>query len=66
MAMTEDPDQLEELCRFAVSALPQEAAVVKAGNLNVLNKLVGHVMKASRGRANATAVHKKLKEMLRP
>jgi len=63
-ALEEDPGQLEELCSAAVVALPEEAAVVKAGNLRVLNKLVGHVMKASRGRANATAVYEKLKDML--
>jgi len=63
-ALKEDPGQLEGLCRAAVNALPEEAAVVRAGNLRVLNKLVGHVMKASRGRANATAVHNKLKDML--
>lgn len=63
-ALKETSGQLEELCRAAIDALPEEAAVVRAGNQRVLNKLVGHVMKASRGRANATAVHEKLRDML--
>ncbi|KLO08523.1 Glutamyl-tRNA amidotransferase B subunit [Schizopora paradoxa] len=64
MALKENAGQLEEMCRAAIDALPEEAAVVRAGNERVLNKLVGHVMRSSRGRANATAVHKKLREML--
>lgn len=47
--------ELEVLCRSAISDLPSEVAALRAGNKNVLNKIVGCVMKKSRGRADATA-----------
>lgn len=45
--------ELQSLCETAIEALPSEVAAFRAGNKNVLNKIVGHVMKQSRGRANA-------------
>lgn len=47
--------ELEILCRSAIADLPSEVAALRAGNKNVLNKIVGHVMRKSRGRADATA-----------
>lgn len=48
-------DLLEQLCAQAIEALPSEVESFRKGNVNVLNRLVGHVMKDSRGRANAQA-----------
>ncbi len=48
-------DLLEKLCAQAIEALPSEVESFRKGNVNVLNRLVGHVMKDSRGRANAQA-----------
>lgn len=47
--------ELEELCKAAITALPSEVEAFRAGNRNVLNKIVGYVMKKSRGRADAAA-----------
>lgn len=64
----EGNDETEELidkyCREAIEALPEEAGVVRQGNIRVLNKLVGYVMKASKGRADAQTVHARLKDIL--
>ena len=63
--LSEQSDSLEDLCHQAIKALPAEAAAIKKGNLNVLNKLVGMVMKSSRGTANATAAKATLQQILR-
>lgn len=66
IALSEGEDLLEKMCSEAVIALPAEADAVRRGNPQVLNKLVGWVMKSSRGRADAQAVRASLKKMLAP
>ncbi|KAI0053716.1 Glutamyl-tRNA amidotransferase B subunit [Auriscalpium vulgare] len=61
-----EPDSLEQHCADAILALPAEADAVRQGNLNVLNKLTGRIMRATRGTANAAAVRKALERLLRP
>ncbi|RDB20205.1 Glutamyl-tRNA(Gln) amidotransferase subunit B, mitochondrial [Hypsizygus marmoreus] len=56
--------ELRALCGDAIVALPDEVAAVRKGNKNVLNKIVGHVMKDSRGRADAKAVRALLEELI--
>ncbi|KAF8961095.1 Glutamyl-tRNA amidotransferase B subunit [Flammula alnicola] len=57
--------ELEVLCKSAISDLPSEVAAVRSGNKNVLNKIVGHVMKKSRGRADAVAVRTLVEKIVR-
>jgi aspartyl-tRNA(Asn)/glutamyl-tRNA(Gln) amidotransferase subunit B len=59
-------DSLRRLCEDAIAALPAEANVVRKGNERVIMKLVGKVMKESRGRADAKAATDLLKELLLP
>lgn len=47
---------LQSLCEAAIQALPSEVATLRSGNKNVLNRIVGYVMKQSRGRADAKVV----------
>ncbi|KAJ7288497.1 glutamyl-tRNA amidotransferase [Mycena rebaudengoi] len=56
---TDDAD-LARLCAAAIAALPSEAAAFRSGHKNVLNKMLGWVMKESRGRAGAKAVKEQL------
>ena len=56
--------QLEALCAEAISALPEEVKAMRKGSKNVVNKLVGRVMKSSRGRADATVVRTMLEKMI--
>ncbi len=51
-------------CQAAIDALPQESEAVRRGNQRVLMKLIGHVMKHSRGTANARDATELLRQML--
>ncbi|KAJ7644265.1 Glutamyl-tRNA amidotransferase subunit B, mitochondrial [Roridomyces roridus] len=53
-------DETAALCAAAIAALPNEAAAYRKGHENVLNKILGRVMKESRGRADS----KRVKECL--
>lgn len=56
--------ELRDLCVDAIRALPDEVAAVKNGNKNVLNKIVGRVMRDSRGRADAKSVRILVEELI--
>jgi len=59
------PDlELHTLCQSAIDTLPSEVTAFRKGNKNVLNKIVGQVMKQSRGRADARAVKDCLETIL--
>jgi aspartyl-tRNA(Asn)/glutamyl-tRNA(Gln) amidotransferase subunit B len=58
------PSELHSLCLDAINALPDEVAAVKTGNKNVLNKIVGRVMRESRGRADARSVKALIEELI--
>ncbi|KAF5322005.1 hypothetical protein D9619_000691 [Psilocybe cf. subviscida] len=62
--LTSIGSELQLLCESAVAELPSEVAAVRAGNKNVLNKIVGHVMKKSRGRADATAARQLVEQLI--
>ncbi|KAF8897888.1 Glutamyl-tRNA amidotransferase subunit B, mitochondrial [Infundibulicybe gibba] len=52
------PSELRQLCNQALTALPSETAAARQGQKNVLNKIVGWVMRESRGRADAREVRR--------
>ena len=58
-------EELQTFCSNAIRALPAEAQAARDGNKNVINKLVGYVMKQSRGRADANAIRNELYRILR-
>ncbi|EJD01369.1 glutamyl-tRNA amidotransferase [Fomitiporia mediterranea MF3/22] len=55
---------IDKYCDEAVKALPEEAEVIRNGNTRVLNKLVGYIMRASKGRVDAQTVQTHLKKLL--
>jgi aspartyl-tRNA(Asn)/glutamyl-tRNA(Gln) amidotransferase subunit B len=59
-----DPALLDPLATAAVAALPEAAAAVRAGKEKALDALKGHVMRATRGRADPTAVDEALRRAL--
>lgn len=59
-------DELERICLEVVEDLTEEVAKVRMGQLNVLNRLVGEVMKRTAGRADAQRVAKYLQGVLLP
>ncbi|KZT05563.1 Glutamyl-tRNA amidotransferase B subunit [Laetiporus sulphureus 93-53] len=64
LAVREDNTSLEKWCTDAIAAMPQEAEAFRKGNMNVVNRMVGRVMKASRGTADARAVRDMLVKLL--
>jgi aspartyl-tRNA(Asn)/glutamyl-tRNA(Gln) amidotransferase subunit B len=58
-------DSLEALCCEAIASSPSEVEAIQKGAAKVMNKLVGKVMKLSRGTANAQAVRVSLENLLK-
>ena len=59
-----DESQLEEWCQDAIQQNEQAAEDVRNGKMAAIGRLVGHVMKLSKGSADAKAVQAKLRELL--
>ena len=55
---------LAPLVAAAIAALPAATADIKRGQMRALDALKGHVMRATRGRADPTAVDRLLKQQL--
>jgi len=64
IALDKSDSSMEAWCREVVELNPEVAAAIRAGNINVVNKLVGRVMKKSRGTADALSVRKLLLEII--
>ncbi|MDD2955315.1 MAG: Asp-tRNA(Asn)/Glu-tRNA(Gln) amidotransferase subunit GatB [Oscillospiraceae bacterium] len=61
-----DDAKLTELCRAAIEADPKAVEGYLGGKEKALQALIGAVMRATRGRANAAAAEKVLKGLLQP
>lgn len=59
------PDDLAATCEAVITKLPKEAERVRQGNDKVVMRLVGEVMKMSKGSADARRAREVLLEMLR-
>ena len=66
MAQVSDAGAIEKLCDEAIAANPGPAADFKAGKAAALNRLVGHVMKLSKGKANPALAGEILERKLKP
>jgi len=64
LARIADAPTLEPLVRAAIEALPEAAAAVRAGKDRAIDALKGHVMRATRGRADPTLVDTLLRTAL--
>ncbi|KAG6844528.1 hypothetical protein H0H87_006184 [Tephrocybe sp. NHM501043] len=56
--------EIHVICADAIAAMPAEVNAVRKGNKNVLNKIVGRVMKDTRGRADARTLKALLEELI--
>jgi aspartyl-tRNA(Asn)/glutamyl-tRNA(Gln) amidotransferase subunit B len=65
LAQVSDTGALEAFCDEAIAANPGPAADFRAGKSAALNRIKGHVMKLSRGKANPTLVGEILERKLR-
>ncbi len=62
---TNDTDTtVQTWCDEAIETLKEEAQAVRDGNVNVVNKLVGFVMKRSRGTVDAKVARSILQSKL--
>jgi aspartyl-tRNA(Asn)/glutamyl-tRNA(Gln) amidotransferase subunit B len=64
LEQVQDTAALEGWCRAALVGKEKVIADVKAGNANAINALLGAVMKASGGKANAQVVREMLTRMI--
>jgi aspartyl-tRNA(Asn)/glutamyl-tRNA(Gln) amidotransferase subunit B len=64
LAQISDRAALEAAVNEAITANPQAVADVAAGKQQAIGALVGHVMKATRGQANAALVQQLIRERL--
>ena len=64
IALDKGDSSIEVWCREVIESNPEAAEAIRAGNPNVVNKLVGRVMKKSRGTTDALSVRRLLLEMI--
>jgi len=57
---------LERLCTQAIAEMPEEADAMRRGFPNVINKLLGRVMKSSKGTADPDSIRRMLQKLLSP
>ncbi|KIK67396.1 hypothetical protein GYMLUDRAFT_37509 [Collybiopsis luxurians FD-317 M1] len=57
-------DPLREVCIRAVDALPSEVAAIRNGNKNVINKVVGWIMRETKGKVDANQAKAILNQLL--
>jgi len=65
LAQVSDTGAIEAFCDEAIAANPGPAADFKAGKLAALNRIKGHVMKLSKGKANPALVGEILERKLK-
>lgn len=58
-------ESLRDLCQEAIKNLPEESQKIRQGNEKIVKRLVGEVMKRSKGRADAKAAQEELLKLLR-
>ena len=59
-----DSTSVEALCDEAIRRFPEEAELIRGGKKNILMKLVGSVIKASRGGADPKLTRRILEQKL--
>lgn len=59
-----DASALTELCRAAIAENAKSVEDYKAGKEKAIKALVGSIMRASKGRANAIEAEEELKKMI--
>jgi aspartyl-tRNA(Asn)/glutamyl-tRNA(Gln) amidotransferase subunit B len=57
-------DFLERLCTQVIAEMPEEADAISRGVPNVINKLLGRVMKSSKGTTDPESIRRMLQKLL--
>lgn len=58
-------EALRNVCMGAIDAFPSEVAAIRSGNENVVNKLIGWIMRETRGKTNAKQAKEMIEQLLR-
>ena len=64
LKQSEDSDEIEALCRVAITGNAKAVIQYKQGNAKALNALKGPVMKATKGKANPAMLDDLLKKLI--
>uniref|UniRef100_A0A8C9T4Q2 Glutamyl-tRNA(Gln) amidotransferase subunit B, mitochondrial n=1 Tax=Scleropages formosus TaxID=113540 RepID=A0A8C9T4Q2_SCLFO len=64
LGLMRDRSEIQQVCRRVIDSHPDEVSALRAGNKNVLNKLIGQVRKQTKGRADPQLVRAILEEEL--
>ncbi|XP_051646561.1 glutamyl-tRNA(Gln) amidotransferase subunit B, mitochondrial isoform X4 [Manacus candei] len=64
LQLLQDQKELEQICQAVIDRQENEVMVIKAGNLKVLNKLIGLVQRETQGRSNPVLVKQLLEKKL--
>ncbi|XP_075607808.1 glutamyl-tRNA(Gln) amidotransferase subunit B, mitochondrial isoform X2 [Balearica regulorum gibbericeps] len=64
LELIQDQKELEQICQAVIDGQENEVMAIKAGNLKVLNKLIGLVQRETRGRSNPVVVKQLLEKKL--
>ncbi|XP_069782555.1 glutamyl-tRNA(Gln) amidotransferase subunit B, mitochondrial isoform X2 [Narcine bancroftii] len=64
LGLIKDQKKLEQMCQCVIEDHPEEVSEIQKGNWKVINKLIGQVQKASRGRTSPTLVEATLEKKL--
>jgi aspartyl-tRNA(Asn)/glutamyl-tRNA(Gln) amidotransferase subunit B len=59
-------DFLERLCTQAIADMPEEADAMRRGVPNVINKLLGRVVRISKGTADPQSIRRMLLKLVPP
>ncbi|XP_023654864.1 glutamyl-tRNA(Gln) amidotransferase subunit B, mitochondrial [Paramormyrops kingsleyae] len=62
LGVMRDHGEIERICQSVIDSHPEEVRAIRGGNRNVLNKLMGRVMKQTKGRADPLLVRTLLEE----
>ncbi|KAF5393281.1 hypothetical protein D9757_000604 [Collybiopsis confluens] len=63
--MSANDDLVRDICLRAIDALPSEIAAIRGGNQNVMNKVVGWIMRETRGKVDPNSAKTILNQLLR-
>ncbi|KAM6075938.1 glutamyl-tRNA(Gln) amidotransferase subunit B, mitochondrial isoform 2-T2 [Chlamydotis macqueenii] len=64
LELIHDQKELEQICQAVIDGQENEVMAIKAGNLKVLNKLIGLVQRKTQGRSNPVLVKQLLEKKL--
>ncbi|XP_064004723.1 glutamyl-tRNA(Gln) amidotransferase subunit B, mitochondrial isoform X3 [Pogoniulus pusillus] len=64
LELIQDQRDLEKICQAVIDGQENEVMAIKAGNLKVLNKLIGLVQRETQGRSNPVLVKQLLEKKL--